>query len=249
MKVSIITATYNSAATVGRTLKSVREQTHPDIEHIIVDGASKDNTLAIVAAEGPHVAKVVSEKDRGIYDAMNKGIALATGDVIGLLNSDDFLVNPDTIATIAHTMQEEGLDALYGDVGFFQPGNIEKTVRRYRSNRFSPKALAWGWMPAHPTLYLRREVYERFGVFKTDYRIAGDYEFVARIFHEGRLKYRYLPSVLVRMQMGGASTGGWRSNLLLNQETLRACRENGISTNWFKILSKYPLKMLEFARR
>ena len=131
---------------------------------------------------------------------------------------------------------------------FFHASNPQQTIRRYSSSRFRPERIAWGWMPAHPALFLKRSVYERFGVFRTDYRIAGDFELVARIFHGGTLKYRHVPEVLVRMRTGGVSTGGWRNTILLNQEVLRACRENGIDTNLFKILSKYPRKLLEFVR-
>jgi hypothetical protein len=143
-------------------------------------------------------------------------------------------------------MEHEGLDALLGDVEFFRPEDPARTVRRYRSDRFKPDRIAWGWMPAHPALFLRRHVYEKFGLFRTDYRIAGDFEFCARIFKGNTLAYRSLPETLVRMRVGGISTGGWRNTVLLNREVLRACHENGINTNLFKICSKYPAKVLEF---
>lgn len=248
MKISIITVTYNAASTIVDTLESVSNQTHPDVEHIVVDGASTDGTLRLVESQGRHVAKFVSEPDHGIYDAMNKGLRLATGRIIGFLNADDTYADNRVLERVANTMGDSGLDAIFGDVEFYRSGRPDSPVRRYRSKRFRPERIAWGWMPAHPTLFLRREVYERVGLFRTDYRIAGDFEFIARAFKAGTIRFRYLPEVLVRMRLGGASTGGLRSTLTLNREVLRACRENGIATNAFKLLSKYPFKILEFLR-
>ncbi len=248
MKITIITVCYNSAKTIGDTLTSVREQTYGDTEHIIIDGGSTDNTLDVVSTEGPHVAKLVSERDRGIYDAMNKGIQLATGDVVAFLNADDFYKDADVLARVARAMQEEQLDALYGDVEFFRPGHQDVVVRRYNSGRFTAGRLGWGWMPAHPALFVRRALFERFGTFRTDYRIAGDFEFIARVFKHPELRHRHLPESLVRMQMGGISTSGWRATLQLNREMMRACRSNSIPTNWLKMLLRYPFKALEFFR-
>jgi len=249
MKISVITVCLNAAATIDATLDSVAAQTHQDIEHIVVDGGSTDGTLALIARRGVRVARLVSEPDRGIYDAMNKGLRLASGSVIGILNADDVYAGDAVLADVDQAMTREGLDALYGDVAFFAPANPEKTIRRYRSRHFSPGSIGRGWMPAHPALFLRRDVFDRHGLYKTDYRIAGDFELVARVFKDGKIKYRYLPEVLIRMRSGGVSTGGWRNTILLNQEVMRACRENGIRTNWPKLLSKYPLKMLEFLQK
>lgn len=249
MKITVITVCFNSAKTIEDTIRSVASQTHLDIEHIVVDGASTDGTLDVIERHRGKLAKVISEPDCGIYDAMNKGVALAGGDVIGFLNADDVYADTGVLAKVAEVVEVEGLDALFGDAEFFRAETPERTVRRYRSVRFGPDRIAWGWMPAHPSLFLHRRVLERFGPFRTDYRIAGDFELVARIFHGGALKYRYLPEVLVRMRTGGVSTGGWRNTLLLNREVLRACRENGISTNVLMILSKYPAKLLEFLRK
>lgn len=249
MKISVITVCLNAAATIGATLRSVAMQTHQDVEHIVVDGGSTDGTLALMAKPGHRVARLVSEPDKGIYDAMNKGIRLASGDVVGMLNADDVYASNAVLADVDQAMAPEGLDALYGDVEFFAPTNPEKTIRRYRSRHFSPDSIGHGWMPAHPTLFLRRDVFDRHGPYKTDYRIAGDFELVARVFKDGKIRYRYLPEVLIRMRSGGISTGGWRNTLLLNQEVMRACRENGIRTSWPRLLSKYPLKMLEFLQK
>lgn len=249
MKISLITVSFNAADTIGATLDSVVSQTHPDVQHIVIDGASRDGTLAIINHFRDGIAKLVSESDHGIYDAMNKGLALATGDIIAFLNADDVYVHPGVLARVSRIMAQGNLDALFGDAEFSRPGMPGRVVRRYRSSGFSPRRVAWGWMPAHPALFLHRRVFERFGIFRTDYRIAGDFELVARVFHSNELKYRYLPEVLVRMRTGGISTGGWRNTILLNREVLRACHENGIQTNLLMILSKYPAKLMEFLRK
>lgn len=246
MNISIITVAFNAAPTLADTLQSVASQTHAEIEHIVIDGASTDGTRDVVASHGAHIARLVSEPDKGIYDAMNKGITLATGEIIGFLNADDIYSDDEVLERVDEIMTRNNLDALFGDAEFVNPARPAQPVRRYRSQRFRPERVAWGWMPAHPTLFLRRSVYERFGHFRTDFRIAGDFELVARIFHGGTLKYRHVPEVWVRMRTGGISTGGWRNTLLLNREVLRACRENGIPTNLVKILSKYPAKLWEF---
>jgi glycosyltransferase involved in cell wall biosynthesis len=248
MKVTVITVSRNSAATLPDTLRSVAEQSLPGVEHIVVDGASTDATADVVRRHGTHVAKFLSEPDHGIYDAMNKGLRLATGDIVAFLNADDRYADAGVLERVARAMDKEGLDAIFGDVAFFRAQNPQSIVRRYRSDRFHPSRLAWGWMPAHPALFMRREIFRRIGLFRTDYRIAGDFELVARAFKDGNLRYRHLPEVLVMMRTGGVSTGGWRNTLILNREVLRACRENGIPTNLIKILSKYPAKLLEFGR-
>lgn len=249
MKISIITVCFNTAQTLGDALASVGGQTHPDIEHIVVDGASTDGTLDVVKRHGKRVARLVSEPDQGIYDAMNKGLLLATGEAIGFLNADDVYADTGVLERVSAIMEAEKLDALFGDAEFVSPARPDRPLRRYRSERFCPERIAWGWMPAHPALFLRQQVYQHFGSFRTDYRIAGDFELVARMFHGGTLSYRHLPEVLVRMRTGGISTGGWRNTILLNREVLRACRENGIPTSLPKILSKYPAKLLEFLRK
>ncbi|MBY0340741.1 MAG: glycosyltransferase [Rhodocyclaceae bacterium] len=249
LKISIITVCYNAEKTIGDTIASVVKQTYSNVEHIVVDGASTDLTVSKIKEHQAQLSKWISEPDMGIYDAMNKGIRLASGDLIGILNADDVYADEAVLERVAAVAERGNLDALYGDVEFFAPQRPEVTIRRYSSRRFSPGRLAWGWMPAHPTLFLRRALFERYGLYRTDFRIAGDYELIARFFKNGDLRYRYLPEVLVRMSTGGVSTGGWRNTLLLNREVLRACRENGIRTNLCMLLSKYPLKALEFVRK
>lgn len=246
MKISVITVCFNSAATIVDALRSVAAQTWPDIEHIVVDGASTDGTMALVAAHRAGLAQVISEPDQGIYDAMNKGVALATGDVVAFLNADDFYKDADVLARVARVMQAEHLDALYGDVEFFRSGQQGKVVRRFNSGRFTADRLGWGWMPAHPALFVRRGLFALYGAFRAEYRIAGDFEFIARVFKHPELRHRYLPESLVWMQLGGISTSGLRATLCINREMIRACRANGIRTNWLKILARYPLKAMEF---
>lgn len=247
--ISVITVCYNSAGTLARALQSVADQDWPRVEHIVIDGASKDETVEVIEHFRSRLAFVLSEPDEGIYDAMNKGLGRASGDIVCFLNADDQYASNSVLSRVATLMHEYQLDALMGDVGFFHEVDPHRMVRRYRSNHFTPGRLAWGWMPAHPALFLSRAVVQRVGRFKTDYRIAGDYEFIVRAFHGQDVRYRHLPEVLVNMQTGGASTGGFGAKLRLNREVLRACRENGLQTNILKILSKYPAKILELLRR
>jgi glycosyltransferase involved in cell wall biosynthesis len=245
MKISVITVCLNSQATIERTIQSVVDQQLSTVEHVVIDGGSTDKTIEILQRFRPHIACLLSEPDKGMYDAMNKGLARASGEVICFLNADDHYADPTVLTEVAQQMQIYNLDALMADVGFFKAKEPSRIVRRYRSDRFSPQKLAWGWMPAHPGCFFKRVVTQRVGQFKTDYRIAGDYEFVVRAFHGHQLVYRHLPRIVVHMQAGGASNNGWQAKVLLNQEVLRACRENGIKTNMAKILSKYPAKLLE----
>lgn len=245
MKISVITVCFNSELNIQKAIDSVSAQIGPDIEYIVIDGASRDATVEIIQRNLHKIAHFVSEPDTGVYHAMNKGLSLATGDVIAFLNSDDVYHDAQVLETVARIMQDKSLDALYGDVEFFNPAAPEKTVRTYDSGRFNVSRIAWGWMPAHPALFVRRSIYEEFGSFQEDYRIAGDYEFVARIFKDGRLRSSHLSRVLVRMQTGGLSTSGLRATYLLNKEILRACRQNGIASNWLMVLSKYFFKARE----
>lgn len=249
MKISVITVCYNSHKTVARALKSIVDQDWKDTELLVVDGGSTDGTGEILKRFSDDIDYMVCEPDRGIYDAMNKGLKHATGDVVCFLNSDDKYAIPTVLTLVASRMQEEGLDALLGDVAFFRAACEDKFIRRYRSDRFTPEKLASGWMPAHPALFLRREIFERVGNFNISYRIAGDFEFIARAFSQMNLRYSHVPEVLVHMQSGGVSTSGLGAKVKLNMEVLRACRENGIDTNIFKLMGKYPLKVLEMFNR
>lgn len=245
MKVSIITVTFNSAATLQDTLESVKTQDHPNIEHILVDGASKDGTVSIIKSY-PHVAKYVSEKDKGLYDAINKGILMSTGDVIGILNSDDFFPHKKVISNMVNIFNQQQVDAVYGDIAFVRPDNLHRVVRHYSSKKFHPRKFAYGYMPAHPSFYVKREFYEQYGLYKLDYKIAADYELLMRFMHSNKLKYAYNPEVMVYMRTGGVSNKNILSRYVLNKEIIRACKENGVNTNMFIISLKYFSKVFEY---
>lgn len=253
MKTSIITVSYNSAETLEDTIESVLVQTYPDIEYIIVDGASEDASLKIIKEYESSFKgrlKWISEPDRGMYDAMNKGIRMATGEIVGILNSDDFFSNREVITRVVKAFDYDPfLQAVYGDVRFVSPDDLGKMVRYYSSRIFSPRLFRFGFMPAHPSFYTYRKYYEQFGLYKTDYRIAADYELLIRFLHRQKLRTKYLPFDFVTMRTGGASTRSWKSNLLLNREIVRACRENGIRTNLALLALKYLYKVTELRKR
>jgi glycosyltransferase involved in cell wall biosynthesis len=249
MKISIVTVTYNRKNTIQEVIKSIKSQSYSNIEHLIIDGASTDGSLDVIRKIIPSETIFISEPDDGIYDALNKGIMRSTGDVVGILHSDDVYASDDVLAKVAAEFSYKNVDAVYADAEFFSNGNPDNIIRRYRSNRFNKKKLAWGWMPAHTTIFFRRSVFESFGLYKTDYKIAADLEFVARVFTSKEFKATYVPSIWVKMQIGGVSTSGLRNTILLNREVLRALRENGIKTNLVKIFLRYFLKIFEFRVR
>ena len=246
MTISIITATYNSAKTLEKTLGSVLSQTYKDIDYWIIDGGSKDKTLDIVKKYEPLFGgrmHWVSEPDKGIYDAMNKGLKLATGDVVGLLNSDDYYTSNNVLAKIVDSI--EGYDAVYGDVHFVNDKNMDNVVRYYSSKSFRPWLLRFGLMPAHPSFYARREVYEKSGYYALDYKIASDYDMMVRLFMKTKIKAKYIPMDFVTMRLGGVSTNNWKNRLVITKEDIKACRRHGIYTNGFMISMKYFKKIFE----
>jgi len=245
MKVSIITVTLNSEDTIKDAINSVLKQTYQDIEYIVIDGKSVDSTVEIIKSYGGKVDKFLSEPDKGIYDAMNKGISLATGDVVGILNSDDFYIDENVIEKVVKTFEEKEVDSLFANLIFVRPNNLEKTVRLYNSSQFNPSKFAYGWMPAHPTFFVKRAFYEEYGLFKTDYRIAADFELLVRFLFKHRISYYYLDDIIIKMRTGGVSTRNFRSNWILNKEIIRACFENGIKTNMLKVSFKYFKKVFE----
>lgn len=248
MKFSFITVTFNSSATLRDTIQSVLSQTYPDIEYIIVDGCSQDKTIDIIKEYEPLFhgqLKWISEKDKGLYDAMNKGIRMATGDIIGIINSDDFYHRKDTVMKVSEAFKNDDIQAVYGDVRFVNPQNLDKTVRYYSSKRFTPEIFRFGFMPAHPTFFTYRKYFEEFGYYKTDYKIAADYELLIRFLYVHQLKSQYLPFDFMKMRTGGTSTASIRSNILLNKEIVRACKENGIWTCMPLLFLKYLVKVFE----
>jgi len=241
VRISVITVAYNAEATIGDTLCSVVEQDYPYIEHIVVDGASTDSTLDIVR-QYPSV-RWISEPDHGIYDAMNKGLAMASGDVVAILNADDMYAHHEVLSRVAKVLADKSLDLCFADLNFIN--EQEKVVRHYSSARFQPKQLRNGWMPAHPTLYVRKSFFDKVGKFRTDYKIAADYEWIVRAFSTLKASWKYVPEVWVNMRMGGVSTNSMKSRWVLNNEIVRACKENGIETSLGRVLMKIPLKLLE----
>jgi glycosyltransferase involved in cell wall biosynthesis len=246
LKVSIVTVCRNSEATIEDTLKSVSSQTYSNIEHIIIDGASSDGTLSVINQYKDRVAHIVSEPDKGIYDAMNKGIHLATGDVIGILNSDDYFEYPEAVADVMDRFKSQPeADLVFGDVVFVKPDDLQKVVRHYSSGHFKSWKLRFGWMPPHPATFIRKQAYQLAGPYSLDYKISSDYEMLIRLLLVHGLSFSRVDKVLVRMRMGGLSTTGFRSSIRLNQEIVKGCRENGIYTNLLFVLSKFPFKLLE----
>jgi glycosyltransferase involved in cell wall biosynthesis len=243
MKVSIVTVTYNSAATIAGCIRSVNEQTYPDIEHLVIDGASTDNTLEIIGNTSNRISHLVSEPDKGIYDAMNKGIGLASGEIIGIMNSDDFFTTDEVVANIVSAFEKNKVDGVYGDICFVKPGNLNRVVRYYSARWFRPFLFRFGFMPPHPSVYFRRTCFQELGLYKNDYQIAADYELLIRFLKVNRLKTRYLNFCVVTMRTGGDSTRNLKSNWILNKEIVRGCRENGIYTNMAILTFKYVFKV------
>lgn len=247
MRISIITATYNSSRTVCDTLQSVDAQTYADVEHIIVDGASSDNTIALVQGF-PGQRKVVSEPDRGIYDAMNKGIALATGDIVGILNSDDTYAHPDVLKQVATAFEDPTVDAVYGDLVYTDADNPRRILRTWTSGKYRPGHFKWGWMPPHPTFFVRATLYERYGGFNLALGTCGDYELMLRFIHRHGIRLAYLPEVLVRMRAGGASNESLIARLQANRNDRLAWTLNGVKPYWFTLYLKPVRKFIQFLR-
>jgi len=257
MKISLITVCHNAASTIKDAIESVLSQDYPDIEYIVVDGNSNDGTQEIIKEYAQpfnqlhtHVLrhkinKWISDSDHGIYDAMNKGIDMATGEIIGMLNADDFYADRSIISQVMEAFEEPSIDAVFGDLVFVDPNDLNKTVRTYSSRKWHPEKFGRGYMPAHPTFFVRSRYYKKFGLFETDYEIAADYEMLIRLLYVHRLDYKYLPLTMVKMRKGGVSSRGIKSNITLNNEIIKACRKHGIKTNAFKIYPKYFRKIFE----
>lgn len=248
MKISIVTVCFNSAATLGDTLRSVATQSHAEIEHIVIDGASKDATLDIVRRDGGHVARVVSEPDRGIYDAMNKGLRLATGDYVGFLNADDLLADRDALARLAATAQRTRADALFSDLEYVRPDNIDLVVRYWACGEFSLQRLKQGWMPPHPTFYVRRSLLATIGEFDTGLRIAADYDFILRTLGRADISTAHVPGVMVRMRTGGVSNRSLAMLWRKSREDLQALRRSGVG-GWATLACKNLRKVPQFMSR
>jgi glycosyltransferase len=241
VKISTVTGVFNRHATIGQALASVANQDHPNIEHVIQDGGSTDGTCEVITTQKDRRIAFVSEPDHGIYDAINRGIQRASGDVIGLMHSDDFFASSDILSEVAKVMADPNIDGVYGDLDYVAANDTTRVIRRWRSGAYDPKKLARGWMPPHPTLYLRRDVFEKHGLYDTSFGIAGDYDAMLRYLVKGQIKLAYIPKVMVKMRVGGESNKSLSKILQKSWEDYRAIRRNGVGglgTLAFKNLSK-----------
>lgn len=243
MKVSIITATYNSDATLIDTLLSIEKQNYQDIEYIIVDGASTDNTILIINNNSTRVSKIISEVDKGMYDALNKGISMATGDIIGFLHSDDLFAYPDAISEVVETFRENECDAVYGDLEYVSKQDVSHVIRYWRSGSYSKRKVKFGWMPPHPTFYMKRELYHSLGLFDLSFKISADYDSLVRYIDKNNVSLAYLPKVITKMRVGGLSNRSLFNIILKTKEDVQIMKANGFF--WpmallYKNFSKLP---------
>jgi glycosyltransferase len=246
MKISIITATFNSSATIADCIASVNTQTHVNIEHIIIDCKSRDNTLEIINSSPNRVTQIVSEPDSGIYDAMNKGIGMATGDVIGILNSDDLYADNTVLENVARVLGNTSVDCFHADLYYVKKDNINQIVRYWKSSEFIPGAFSKGWHPAHPTFFVKREVYEKYGIFNLDFTLAADFELMLRFFERYNITSRHLPEAIVRMRLGGKTSKNLKNIIIQNIECYKAFKVNRIAVSPFYLLYRLIPKLKQF---
>jgi len=244
LRVSIITIVRNNRATMEDCVKNVLSQSYKEIEYIVVDGGSNDGTIDIIQAYHERISQWISEPDQGIYDAMNKGIEMATGQVIGFLHSSDVYAHPRVIEEVARVFEKSNVSSVYGDLQYVDKENLNRVIRNWKSSPYRHGKFRQGWMPPHPTFFVRKEIYEKYGYFNTDFRIAGDYELMLRFLERYRISAAYIPEVLVKMRWGGMSNGGIKNILIKSYEDYRAWGMNdlngGVHTILFKNLSKIP---------
>lgn len=244
MKISIVTPAFNSAKTIRHTIESVARQTYPNVEYIIVDGGSRDATAKIVSHYSDVVDLFISEPDRGVYDAMNKGIRAASGDIIAILNSDDFYTHSRVLEQIVAAFQESGADSVYGDLQYVDQHDPHKVIRHWESGVFKRRSFLAGWMPPHPAFFVKRVVYQRYGLFNLSLKSSADYELMLRFLYKHQVSATYVPDVLVRMRLGGMSNATWRSRLRANLEDRSAWKINGIKPRFYTTILK-PLRKLQ----
>lgn len=245
-KVSIITAVYNNRDTISQAIESVLYQDYPNIEYIVVDGNSTDGTVEIIRRHQGKITKWISEPDKGVYDAMNKGLRLATGDVIGILNSDDFYQDATIIGKVVKVFIEHQPDALYGDLLYVEAANTQNIVRYWQAKPYQENIFLMGWMPPHPTFFVKREIYNQFGVFDTRLRSSADYELMLRLIHKHKIRLAYLPEILVKMRTGGISNKSLKNRLLANQEDYRAWKMNGLRPAFYTVWLKPIRKLFQY---
>lgn len=246
MRFSIITVTYNSASTLEQTILSVIGQTYPNLEYIIVDGKSTDETLEIIKKYQHKISKIVSETDQGLYHAINKGIDLATGDVVGIIHSDDFYIDSGVIQKYADTFLKTGADSVYGDLYYIDKNDTEKIIRKWKSGEHTAHSFINGWMPPHPTFFVKKEVYQKFGKFNLEFKSAADYELMLRFIQKNRISISYLPEYTVKMRVGGKSNVSLRNRILANLEDRRAWKINGLKPRFYTLFLKPLRKIFQF---
>ena len=246
MKISIITITYNSESTLEQTIQSVVNQSYPDIEYIIVDGKSNDNSLNIIEKYKSHITSIVSEKDAGLYDALNKGIELATGEVIGFLHSDDFYINNQVIQKYANTFLKTQCDAVYSDLYYVDRTNTDSIIRKWKSGKYHPTSFKNGWMPPHPTFFVKKEMYSKYGKFNLDFKSAADYELMLRFILKHKIKIAYLPEYTINMRVGGKSNLTLKNRVFANLEDRLAWKKNGLKPRFYTLYLKPLRKLLQF---
>ncbi|WP_257254805.1 MULTISPECIES: glycosyltransferase family 2 protein [unclassified Endozoicomonas] len=249
MKISIITVCFNSAITIEDTIRSVISQNYRDIEYIIVDGGSTDQTLSIIDKYKENICQLISEPDEGLYDAMNKGIKLATGDVIGILNSDDVFQDDDVIFNVIAGISNADIDACYGDLVYVSKDDLSRVVRFWKSCEYDESLWGKGWMPAHPTFFAKSYVYKKYGLFDTSNRLAADYDFLIRVIGKNKIKVKYISGVLVRMRLGGETNKSVGNIVKQNYEIIKAARKNGFYFSlFFFVMKKIRIKFYEFRK-
>lgn len=246
MKISIVTVAYNASKTIEQTIQSVLGQTYSNIEYIVIDGGSSDGTQEIIEKYSDKIAYYSSEKDGGIYFGMNKGVEKCSGEYIGLLNADDVYYDSEVIESVAKKLVESKTDALYGDLLYVEETDLSKVVRRWISGKYDRRNFLKGWMPPHPTFFIKKSAYEKFGTFNTQFRFAADYELMLRMLFKHKLSAVYLNQTLIKMRVGGVSNSSVKNRLKANQEDREAWRINGIQPNWYTIFMKPLSKVRQY---
>lgn len=244
--VTIITVCRNNATTIANTMQSVAMQTYANVEYIVIDGLSTDDTLAVVNAHTTATTRIISEPDKGMYDAINKGLALANGEIIGLLHADDFYTDANVLQNVVDSMQANNANLLYANLLYVNATNTNKIVRNWQSGRYTTNAFKWGWMPPHPTFFVRKKVYEQYGNFRLDMQSAADYELMLRLVHKHQLSINYLPQAIIKMRVGGMSNASVSNRLIANKADRKAWVINNLKPYWFTLYLKPLRKIMQY---
>jgi glycosyltransferase len=246
LKISIITASFNSSKTIEQTIQSVLSQRYPNVEYIIIDGASQDETLSIIEKYRDKISIFISEKDNGIYNAMNKGLKLASGDIIGILNSDDFYADDEVLSDVVKIFEQRRADAVYADLQYVDANDTQKVLRNWKSGKYKQGDFLFGWMPPHPTFFVRKHVYEKYGFFNESFSSAADYELMLRFIHKHKITIEYLPRVIIKMRIGGKSNRSFKNRIKANLEDRKAWKINALKPYFFTLFLKPFRKLKQF---